>query len=364
MPDKDWDMYQYILESKPAVRDIAARQDAIFGAALDYCMHKTINEIYLLGSGTSYHASLAARKLIADVLKVRVTVMYAMDFVENERLLTKDVLVIGTSHAGRSASTIKALDKAKAAGLACIGMTAEHGRPLEQHGDMTLYIEIGQEKAGPKTKGFIASIATLQMLALNLAVRQGKLTGQQKHDYVSRLLATTDNIPAIAETASRWYAANRQELMKSRRIIVTGYGDGVSAMMEGTLKVMEAVRYSVTGYQMEEFMHGVYHGIDADTYLIYLGAKSANDDYQRMLRMKRYFEQERHAHSFLITSDASQQGDAHNLVFPFANDPYFMSMEYVVPLQVVARRLSADLGIDCNIPSDPDFHRKMQSYEY
>lgn len=39
-------------------------------------------------------------------------------------------------------------------------------------------------------------------------------------------------------------------------------------------------------------------------------------------------------------------------------------MEYVVPLQVFARSCSADLGIDANIPSDPDFHKKMQSYIY
>ena len=39
-------------------------------------------------------------------------------------------------------------------------------------------------------------------------------------------------------------------------------------------------------------------------------------------------------------------------------------MEYVVPLQVIARKLSLDLGIDGNIASDPDFHKKMGSYTY
>ena len=35
-------------------------------------------------------------------------------------------------------------------------------------------------------------------------------------------------------------------------------------------------------------------------------------------------------------------------------------MEYVVPLQVIARKLSLDLGIDCNISSDPNFHKKWE----
>ena len=50
--------------------------------------------------------------------------------------------------------------------------------------------------------------------------------------------------------------------------------------------------------------------------------------------------------------------------YNFINDPYFEAMEYVVPLQVIARKLSLDLGIDCNISSDPNFHRKMASYTY
>ena len=67
------------------------------------------------------------------------------------------------------------------------------------------------------------------------------------------------------------YRENAENLKKCRRLIVLGYESCMSAMLEGTLKILEAVRYSVVGYEMEEFMHGVYHSIDQDTYLLYLG---------------------------------------------------------------------------------------------
>ena len=76
-----------------------------------------------------------------------------------------------------------------------------------------------------------------------------------------------------------------------------------------------------------------------------------------------YFETERHAHNYMITSDEALTGQR-NMVYPFKEDQYFASMEYVVPMQVLARKMSMDLGIDCNIPSDPLFHKKMGSYEY
>ena len=67
MTEKNWDMYQYILESKPAVRNIVEHQDEIFKEALDYCADGTIEQIYVVGSGTSYHGALACKKLLEDV---------------------------------------------------------------------------------------------------------------------------------------------------------------------------------------------------------------------------------------------------------------------------------------------------------
>ena len=45
-------------------------------------------------------------------------------------------------------------------------------------------------------------------------------------------------------------------------------------MLEGTLKISESVRYSTQCYELEEFMHGIYHCIDQDTYMFYLGSVS------------------------------------------------------------------------------------------
>lgn len=361
MATNDWDMYDYILESKDAVRNIVEHQDEIFGEALDYLEGKNIDRIYIAGSGTSYHSAFAARKLIEDKLGIEVTAVYPMEFVDNTRVFTKNALVIGISHAGRSTSTIKALDRARELGLATIAMTAERDRPLNDHADVTTYIEIGDEFAGPKTKGFIGSIATLDVLGLMLAVRRGAITEEEKGELERKMLVTTDNIPAIADAAWAWYRENAEDLKRSRRLVVLGCEGNMGAMLEGTLKIWEAVRYAVAGYELEEFMHGGYHSIDDKTYMLNLG--NPGKHFERMLRMRDYFVKERGAHCFVITSE-DKGHRAVDFVFPFQNEPYFSSMEYVVPLQVIARKLSLDLGIDCNIASDPDFHKKMGSYTY
>ena len=45
MEYREWDMYDYILESKAAVRNIVENQDTIFEQALNYCKEKNILHI-------------------------------------------------------------------------------------------------------------------------------------------------------------------------------------------------------------------------------------------------------------------------------------------------------------------------------
>lgn len=360
MSDKNWDMYDYILESKTAVQNIVDNQEAIFKEAVEYC-EGVLDTIYILGSGTSYHAALCARSILEKELKIKVNASYPIRFKDDEFVSSKNTLVIGVSHAGRSSSTIQGLDKAKELGLKTIAMTAERNRPINEHADKTVYIEIGDEFAGPKTKGFIGSIATIVLLGLNIGVAKGLISQERKEELTQRMLKTTNNIPDIAAKSWEWYKENKEDLMQSRRIIVIGYDNCLGAMMEGTLKISEAVRYSVIGYELEEFMHGIYHGIDENTYMIYLASQGQYLD--RCIRMADYFAKERNSHNYIVSSEERLK-DSKNFTYDFVNDPYFEAMEYVVPLQVIARKLSLDLGIDCNLSSDPNFHRKMESYTY
>ena len=355
------DMMNYIRESGTAVRWISENQAENFNGAIDMCLEKNIQHIYIVGSGTSYHAGVGARNIIQDELKIPVDVRYAMQFKDSELLVNPNALVIGVSHEGHSTSTIAALKRAKAADLLTIAMTVEKDTPVAKAADCYVPIAIGSENVGPKTKGYIGSMANVILFLLEYGVQKKIITAERKNELSNRMFNVTDRIPQIAEAAEQWYAKNREDLLKSRRIITVGYKNCLSAMMEGTLKMEESLRYSVVGYDLEEFMHGIYHSIDENTYLFYLA--SSEEYFDRCIRMKMYFEKERHSHNYVFSAE-KKANDQRAFIFDFKNDPYFMSMEYVVPMQVFARLCSLDLGIDCEIPSDPLFHEKMGSYTY
>lgn len=357
-----YDIYNYILESAETVRNLIASKEETMHDAVEYLVDKDVRRVVILGSGTSYHACVAAKRSMAKSLGIPVECMYPIDFKDGEVVRQEGTAVIGISQAGRSTSTILALQKAKELGYYTISCTSERNTPVQEEGDCYLHLNVGEELSGPKTKGFIGSIAELALFASVLACRKGRMTPEEVSALENRLIASSENIPDIAEKSRAWAESNIEELEKCRRLIIVGYGGCIGAMMEGSLKILEGVRCSVTGYQMEEFMHGIYHSVWENDYIIYLA--EPGEYYSRLKGMLRYFDEERHAHQFVVTSDKAFENYRNAFVYPFRDDEDFATMEYVIPLQVITKVVSMRLGIDCNIPSDTQFHQKMGSYRY
>lgn len=356
MATYDGDMLTCMSEIKDLMGKILKVPSESVNESANYACSRNIEQIYVVGSGTSYHAAVASKHVLEEILDTKIIPMYPMQFKDNERVFNKNALVIGISHSGTSTSTIHALNKATELGLATIACTAVHDSVLLQHADATLYVEIGTENVGPKTKGYIGCIVTLYQFAMHYALAREKITYDEIKTWTKEILSATDAIPDIMDAFKLWYEVNAEELKKARRIIITGYEENAASVLEGALKVLETARISVTGYELEEFLHGIYNSVDRETYMIYLGSKGQY--YQRLLNLKDYLD-EKIEHGFLITFDESKVSKK-NFVYPFVSGK-FSSLQYIIPLFMLANLMSKDLGINCNIPSDPLFHKKMNS---
>ncbi|GMO56351.1 MAG: hypothetical protein Ta2D_01150 [Rickettsiales bacterium] len=351
-------IYDYIVESSTCISQIVNNHVEILKDAVDYFLNNDIEQVYFVGTGTSQHANIASRKIVEKLLKMPVYVIDGVEFCDTT-IYNKKTLVISSSHGGQSTSSIKGLEKAKNEGLKTISSTATHNSEITKYSDKVIYCEIGEEDAGPKTKGYQCAIVTNILFALEVATKKGNITAKEKQDYIARILKTSNNIPNIAKATDEWYKKSAAELLKCRRLVIIGYDNNIATYMEATLKILEAVRYSVTGYELDHFMHGIYHSIWEDDYMFYIGSKGAG--YTKMLKMKKYFDDNRKSHNFIFTSDKNQNNDK-NFIFDFIDDEELSFLEYIIPFQVITTRLSFDLGINANIPSDPYFHEKMGSY--
>ena len=351
-------MFEYIQETPLVLKHILDHRKEYTKPFVDQFMSKDYRKLVLIGSGTSYHGSLTTRAFLEKTLNITVDANYPLLFMNFTSVFDVPTLVIGTSQGGESKSTIQGLDYAKAHGCDTVSLT-EVGAdtPVGKHSDLALKLNCGDiELAGPKTKGYQATMLNLALFGLEAGLAKGTISQQYYDEVIARIEKTISNLNGVIDASVDWYHRNQEDFKKARRIIVVGYDNNYGNMMEGRLKLEEAVRYGVEGYELEEFMHGIYHSIDEGVHLIYLAQQGEHK--ARAVRL-RDFMADYSSHQFMVGDFENE--NTKDLSFKFVDDPQFCIFEYIIPLQVLAFLLSKDLGINANIPKIKNFHYLMGS---
>lgn len=353
-------MMQYIRQIQEVLQGLLDHRKVNTEAFVRLFKERKFRRVLITGSGTSYHCGESARPFMEEVLGIPVSAEYPR-VVENSLINIGDETVAFTiSQSGESKSTIDAINYLKDKGV-CIVSLSENakGHTMASLADLSLSLGCGEELAGPKTKGYEASIFSLMLLAMEAAYETDRICEKVYTDYVARMQKTIDNIPNVISASEEWYERNAEELMEAKRLIVIGYGSNYGDVLEGRLKLSEAIRFGVEGYELEEFMHGIYHSINEDVQLFYLSPEGKYK--QRSFRLKNFLNDYSH-HEYAIGNFAGMEGvTSKDLNTYFVDDPFFCCLEYIIPLQVLSYRMSKDKGINANIPKIPNFHHLMGS---
>lgn len=352
-------MFEYIRETPEVLKKILKERSEISREFVQFYKDKEINQIYILGSGTSYHAGLAAKNFLEEILNRKVFVMYPTQFERGEKVFNFNTLVVGVSQGGQSLSTVVGLKSAKDRGLYTAAVSENPAALIFDAALTKTEIKVGNEKCGAKTKGYAGTILTLMLMFTELALAKQWINAAQAETYFLRMHKVYENINSIIDASVLWYLRIKEEILPARRIIVVGYNGVYADVLEGALKILETVRQGVTGYDIEEFFHGIYNSVNEDTYLFYLA--SEGDYKQRTLRLIEILSQWTDHHYLIGSSQGVNVENNRYLLCDFVEDPLFSVWEYIIPLQIVACFTAQDLGINPDIPKDPEFHKKIGS---
>ena len=88
-------MYDYILEEKDVLLNILQKRKTITRPFCTLLQEKNVDELVLCGSGTSYHAALAARRIMENLLQIRVRAELPSLFTTQQKIYSKNTLVLG-----------------------------------------------------------------------------------------------------------------------------------------------------------------------------------------------------------------------------------------------------------------------------
>lgn len=352
-------MYDYIRETPEVLTHIIDDRARICAEFVERFQDADIETIYVIGSGTSYHAGVSAKLYLEELTGWKVIPQYPTRFARDEQVYDPRALVIGISQGGQSLSTVEGLDAAAERGLLTAAVSENPTALVFEHAQTKTLLEVGNEKCGAKTKGYAGSIATLMVMVQELALAKGIVSQETVDAYLGRMRAVIANLPAVTDAAVDWYGRIAEDLAPARRVIVVGYDGMYGDVLEGALKTLETLRVGVTGYDIEEFFHGIYNSISDDSYLFYLASEG---DYKpRTLRLIEILS-EWTSHNYLIASPSGVEAPTDfDCIVPFVEDPLFSCWEFIIPMQVVACFGAEARGIDPSIPKDPLFHERIGS---
>jgi fructoselysine-6-P-deglycase FrlB-like protein len=150
--------------------------------------------------------------------------------------------VVVLSQSGASVTSIEAVRAAAQASMAVLAITANAGSPIAALGAEVFVLPIGEERIGPKTKGFTASVAALLALA-GVPGSPGEVFGALIE-------------PARAQAAELLALADGADCLT-----VTGAGALYGIALEASLKVAEVAGLPTAAYPWEEVLHGRLHGL-------------------------------------------------------------------------------------------------------
>ncbi|RLK62909.1 glutamine--fructose-6-phosphate transaminase (isomerizing) [Atopobacter sp. AH10] len=216
--------------------------------------------IYMVASGTSYHASCLAKRWFEQILNKRVEAHIASEFTYEMPVISQKPFFIFLSQSGETADSRHALVKVKAAGYPSLTITNVKGSTLAREASYSLPLLAGREVAVASTKAYIAQLAVMAYLVYALKGELPDLLKGLKQVEVAmeRLLSQKEAIRDVV----------KENLLDTRNAFYIGRGLDYLTAMENALKLKEISYLQVESFAAGELKHGTIALIEDGTPVI------------------------------------------------------------------------------------------------
>jgi glucosamine--fructose-6-phosphate aminotransferase (isomerizing) len=347
------------IEEQPEVIQKTIENSKIFEELAGRIGEMTPELIVLTGSGSSFNAGFASSYMLNNVAKIPTWVVHSSEFPYIiEPILKKERhLLVAISQSGESPGTVAAVKEAVAKGIPTIAVTAHPENPLGQHSAMTLPLICGEEISIMATKTYMAQIAALTRLAIEL----GTYRKENEAPFIRDLLNSLRLIP----NEIRKMSISLKEVIKNiapyykfaKYAFILGTGPDYATAMEAALKLKEGAQIIAEAYSAPEFRHGPI--ILADEYTMILGIipHSSSKRYEAVVSL---LEKVKRRHSSIIGITPHQEVPLDfSIQMPHLKEE-LSPLINIVPVQYLAYFIALLRGYD---PDKPKYLTKVVTEE-
>ena len=254
-------MLKEIFEQPKSIRDTLERRLDEKGFVrfddinLDKEELEKIDKVYVVACGTAYHAGLVGKKAMQKIVGMKVDVEVASEFRYDDPIIDSNTLVILVSQSGETLDTLAALREAKKHGAKILAITNVIGSSISREAENVIYTWAGPEIAVASTKAYTTQVVCFFMLALDFALKLGKIDEAKYKETLETLKSIPEKIETVL-TKDDELKDIAENIKDAQSGFFLGRGMDYNIAMEGSLKMKEVSYMHTEAFASGELKHG------------------------------------------------------------------------------------------------------------
>lgn len=342
----DYKMLSEIKEQPGVIKQLLDREhDAEIMAVIEE-IQNALNrdgQIYLVGSGSSYHSALFGSHLFAKSNFFISTAVQAGDFDTYVPDLQSNDLIIFISQSGSNPTILELFYHFAQRSVKTIVITNEIDSPMAHRVDNVLPLEIKREEAVPATKTYLAELVILSMISEGL--KDGAELFRVKEEISGEIdLICQQNFYNRMNTMAQF-------LVSSTDIFVLGEGIEYANAEETALKFQECASVNIKAYPLDEFLHGPVTMVKKNTPVILFNTNLDQKSEPKIEKIKQ-------TGGVVIYIGGKKKLNTDALI-PVKDFGLFTGIVSIVPLQLLVYKTAIMKGLD---PDKPRGLNKIVKY--
>ena len=311
---------------------------------------KQINKIMITACGSAFYAGSVGKYVIEELCRIPVEADLASELRYRNPLVDGHTLLVVVSQSGETADTIAAMKECKARGARVLAIVNVVGSTIAKLADDVVYTWAGPEIAVATTKGYTTQVAVMDMLAVYLARRLGRLDDAQNKELVDAILQfpsliqrSIDLNPNLPSLAEKYHSHND--------VFFIGRNLDYAASMEGSLKLKEISYLHSEAYAAGELKHGTIALIEKGRPVVALACYETLFD-KMMSNIKEV--KARGAQVLAVVLEGNRQifAEADDVIFVPRTKEIFNTLPEIVPLQLFAYYVAKANGCAIDKPKN------------
>ena len=313
--------------------------------------HKTellkIENLILLGCGTSYYASMLGLHYFKDLCNFNCVLSFdGAEFTEKDIPLYGTTGLILLSQSGETKDLYRCIQIAKEKGLFTIGVVNVVDSLIAREVNCGCYLNAGREVAVASTKSFTSQCILLSMIAIwfsqNKNIHNGKRLLYIK-DLYNLQKDVIDVFDGIEEKITKHI-----DMFNNSSCFLLGKGKSEAIAKEGALKIKEITYIHSEGYSTSSLKHGPFALLTDDFPVIII---ALNDEFYAKNENAYNEIKSRNAKILFITDNISAIKEKENVILIPENRNYGEIFTVII-LQLLAYKLSIARGINPDFPKN------------